>query len=416
MTRPSLLFASPCPPRETGVADYAAGLAPALQEYFDVTLYTGADQISDAALGGLPVLRYGEPVPFARFDHRLYQIGNNPFHHSYIYRDCLRYPGVVDLHEPVIYFLTAGVYYGMPEFFSRLYEIGGAAAVRAMVRLRKQGSHPYDYNEPATLPLNRELLRSGNRIIVHSEHARRMLQPAAPPDARIDCIPLAQRPPLSRTPRPRTETLARLGIPPHAVVLASFGFVAAVKLNHVLCRVTQSFENLHYVMVGAGVDAASLRGDRIHVTGFVGEEEYDDCLAAADLVANLRYPSMGESSAALLRAMQAEKPCVVSKIGWFDELPDYAVLKISAEPDRAEAQLPRAIGVFLQDRRPFDRMARAAAAYVRRKHSAPRVAKEFYRLLCGTASQPAAPSTGRRLPHAAPENSRPAEPHPPEAR
>ena len=47
-----------------------------------------------------------------------------------------------------------------------------------------------------------------------------------------------------------------------------------------------------------------------------------------DLVFNLRYPTNGETSAALIQAMGLEKPCVVTDIGWFSEIPDDAVIKV----------------------------------------------------------------------------------------
>ena len=44
---------------------------------------------------------------------------------------------------------------------------------------------------------------------------------------------------------------------------------------------------------------------------------------------NLRYPYNGESSATLIQSMAMGKICVVSDIGWFSELPDQSVKKVS---------------------------------------------------------------------------------------
>ena len=43
---------------------------------------------------------------------------------------------------------------------------------------------------------------------------------------------------------------------------------------------------------------------------------------------NLRYPYNGESSATLIQCMAMRKPCVVTDIGWFSELPDNCVIKM----------------------------------------------------------------------------------------
>ena len=44
-------------------------------------------------------------------------------------------------------------------------------------------------------------------------------------------------------------------------------------------------------------------------------------LAASDVVVSLRSPTMGETSAAAVRALSLGKPLVVSDVGWFSELP-----------------------------------------------------------------------------------------------
>ena len=75
-------------------------------------------------------------------------------------------------------------------------------------------------------------------------------------------------------------------------------------------------------------------GDRVRITGFVSEAEFDEYLAISDLVVNLRHPVMGVTSAALLRALAFGKPYIVTDIGWFSELPDSVVLKLDVhKPD-----------------------------------------------------------------------------------
>ena len=47
-------------------------------------------------------------------------------------------------------------------------------------------------------------------------------------------------------------------------------------------------------------------------------------MAACDVLVNLRYPTMGETSGSVIRALSLGKPLVVSDVGWFSELPDDA--------------------------------------------------------------------------------------------
>ena len=64
---------------------------------------------------------------------------------------------------------------------------------------------------------------------------------------------------------------------------------------------------------------------------YVPEEELWSLLAACDAVVSLRFPTMGETSAAAVRAFSAGKPVVVSAVGAFTELPDSIT-----EPDVAK--------------------------------------------------------------------------------
>src|SRR4051812_49993379 len=73
-------------------------------------------------------------------------------------------------------------------------------------------------------------------------------------------------------------------------------------------------------MIGMlGLDA------QVQVVGYAPPAAFADYLAAADVCVNLRYPTAGETSAALLRIMGAGLPVLVSDTGAFAELPAAAV-------------------------------------------------------------------------------------------
>ena len=60
-------------------------------------------------------------------------------------------------------------------------------------------------------------------------------------------------------------------------------------------------------------------------------KDFFDAINSCDSVFNLRYPYNGESSASLMQCMLIGKPCVVTDIGWFGELLDDIVYKVSCE-------------------------------------------------------------------------------------
>src|SRR3954463_392871 len=86
-------YYSPLPPSRSGIADYSTLLLPALRERIDIV-----------------VAQPGKRAPAA--DVALYQIGNDPDAHGWIYDALLERPGVVVLHEYVLHHLMAGVTIG----------------------------------------------------------------------------------------------------------------------------------------------------------------------------------------------------------------------------------------------------------------------------------------------------------------
>src|ERR1700689_1710679 len=61
--------------------------------------------------------------------------------------------------------------------------------------------------------------------------------------------------------------------------------------------------------------------------GFAPLQDFNGYLGACDIVLNLRYPTVGESSGTLLRALGMGKAVVVSDVGSFREYPDEICLK-----------------------------------------------------------------------------------------
>src|SRR6202012_539428 len=69
---------------------------------------------------------------------------------------------------------------------------------------------------------------------------------------------------------------------------------------------------------------------------FTPIEDFNGYLGACDIVLNLRYPTVGESSGTLLRALGMGKAVGVSDVGSFREYPDEICLK--APVDASEEQ------------------------------------------------------------------------------
>jgi glycosyltransferase involved in cell wall biosynthesis len=103
-------------------------------------------------------------------------------------------------------------------------------------------------------------------------------------------------------------------------------------------------------------------GDRVEITGFVEADEYDDWLARATCLVQLRRRSHGESSGALVDAIAAGVP-VITSVASAREFPAGVVDIV--EPDAPVAVIASRLELLLADGDRRARMVDAGAEYAR---------------------------------------------------
>lgn len=374
-----LAYFSPMPPDRSGIADYSAELLPHLAKLADVTIFT--DDPGTAQSSGLTV-RPTSDYPHRRreFDLPLYQMGNSAFHES-MYDLLVRYPGVVMLHD---YFLhhfirhhTAGhddwTAYGR----EMAYSLGSDGRDLAQAIHAGRAEAPL-YEEP----LNRRLLDASLGLIVHSRYAAERVsqqQPDVPlaviahlalPDARLD-----------------GDLRARLELPAGTVLFGSFGQITPGKRIDLALqafqRMHRSNPSTHYLLVGEvqpDVDLPALIAacgleNAVHSVGFIADpDEFVSWIHAADVVVNLRQPTVGETSGVAIRAMTAALPLIVFDHGWYSELPDEAAVKTApGDIDALQAAMER-LTASAETRRS---MGAAGLAYIHRHCLPQHVARTY---------------------------------------
>src|SRR5450432_4325786 len=69
----------------------------------------------------------------------------------------------------------------------------------------------------------------------------------------------------------------------------------------------------------------------VRVLGFAPIEDFVGYLGACDIVLNLHFPTVGESSGTLLRSLGLGKAVLVSDVGSFAEYPDEICLKVPVD-------------------------------------------------------------------------------------
>lgn len=307
---------SPLPPCPSGIADYSAALLPSLREYIEVD----------------PVARMEDRFEASSYDALIYQIGNNGWH-TFVYELALRNPGIVVLHEANLHHLMCDLTIRRNRWDLYVEEAaynGGKAAEDYARRVQALEVGP-DYDN---LPMTRRLLEASQGVVVHSRFVGRALreQGYQGPLAVIPhgaWIPEVDRM-AAREELGLTETTPLIGIFGHlkpykriAESLRAFRRLLRLEpsARMLLCGEVHPEFPLPSIIASLGLQAA------VRVTGYTPEEKFVPYLAACDVVLNLRYPTVGETSGTLQRALGLGRAVIVSDIGSFAELPDDVVLK-----------------------------------------------------------------------------------------
>jgi glycosyltransferase involved in cell wall biosynthesis len=356
-------YYSPLPPSRSGIADYSALLLPALRDRVEVVL---AEQ--------------GKRAPHA--DVALYHVGNDPDAHGWILDALNERPGVVVLHEYVLHHLIAGTTIGRGK---------GRAYLDAMERElvvagRLLGLGVLDNllpllweTQPERFPLSGVVLDRATGLIVHSHYVAERAR-AAGYDGPLWQIPHPVWP--MQAVEPATDVD---GDP----LIGCFGFL---NMNKRIPQLLEAFASYRRSRPGARLLLVGGAGERFDVErrlerlgltdgverlDYVPEERMWSLMAACDVLVNLRYPTMGETSGSVIRALALGQSLLVSDVGWFSELPDDAVLKIPVD-DYEVATIEAALSVAVEH---GEMLGTAARAYVEREHALPDVADAYARAL-----------------------------------
>jgi glycosyltransferase involved in cell wall biosynthesis len=165
-----------------------------------------------------------------------------------------------------------------------------------------------------------------------------------------------------------------LGWPRETCVVAAFGQVSYGKRAEVVLEAFARFAAIEpharFMWVGERSREYDLQVQvrrlglvrKVVFTGRVAADALPDYLALADMAINLRFPTTGEASGAVMRLVSCGKPTLVSNIGWFAELPSEVVTKIDVGHSEVES-IATHLARLATDRARYARMSAAAREY-----------------------------------------------------
>jgi glycosyltransferase involved in cell wall biosynthesis len=347
---------SPLPPSDSGIADYVAEQLPHLGRFFDVVTVPA------------------DPPSRPDVDLDLYHVGNSPGH-AYVYRAALARPGVVVLHDWSVHHLVLAETVERGDVAGYLREMRRAHGEAGTFVGRQVARALGGDLLPALYPLNDRLLEASLAVVGLTDHV------AARARLRLRGRPVLHLPHHVSLPSlpGREEARRRLGLPADAFLVTAPGLATVSKGLDVAIRSVARLRKAHpkmLLVVAGGVDPRLPLGQWLReaglgdtrVTGRLDLDSFVAHLVAADVILALRFPSHGEISGALLRALGAGRPALVTAgTPAADEFPEGVVVPVdpgALEEEELVAFLDR----LAADPHLRERVGRAARGYVEEHH------------------------------------------------
>jgi glycosyltransferase involved in cell wall biosynthesis len=416
-----LAFLSPLPPSPTGVADYAAEVLALLAERHAIDVFHAQETV-DAARLPEPGAVHPASTFLARhrerpYDLAVYQMGNG-LAHAFLYEVMDRVPGLLVLHDLVLHHSRARMFLDSPAVRAYAEDPSNAerraAARPALQAYRDEVAYAYPRQAgrldavhletvgdllPYAYPLFRRPAAGARLVAVHNAYMAEAVRDEVPGTEVVRVPMMAAEAAVSDG--ERAALRARLGLGPEDLVIGSYGLLTREKRIDTVIRAAEraaaALPRLRHLLVGPVPDAPRLERllarsgltAQAVVTGRVPFPELPAHIAAADLVAHLRYPTARETSAALLRVLAQGRATVLSDLEHLADIPADAVVRADVADE--EGELTRAILRLAARPQERERLGRAAAAFIRREHSPARCREGYEAAIARARARPDPP-------------------------
>ncbi len=394
---PHVAYFSPLQPVPSGISQYSEDLVPWLARAVRLDLFVDgytpllADTLRPARI------RQARRYRPTRYDATLIHMGNSPAH-NYMVPVATAQPHILVLHDIVLHHLMvwrAVQARGGRETYRREMRARYGVAGEHVAALVLRGQNP---NAMFEYPLNEDLIRAARLVVTHSPSSAAWVERLVP-GTQTRIVPMGV------PPFPRHDAAAareRLGIGRDTFVVLSLGHVNPFKrmpaVFRALRRLADDVPDVLLLMAGGDSPnydvprLARFAGVERYVRrlGYVADDALPDIFAASDVCVNLRYPTAGETSAAVLRLLSAGLPVIVTDTGAFSDFPDDAVLKVA--PDAFEGETLIAFLRALATDAPLRRAAgENGRAYALREHGMRRVTEQWLAVIGEVTGRTLAP-------------------------
>lgn len=379
-------FITPWPPQATGIGDYTYDLVAGLQQLgLSISVFTDAKEPRKIEGVSLREVKEISKEELANYDVVVFQMGNNTQFHLYMIDMIKEFGGIVHLHDMVLHHIMAWTTWmqGNSSAYMALIEKWyGKDIAELCERMMQQGRMPWDSELVTEIPLCEEVIQYADMCIVHSNFAKRFLKTALP-QIRVSQIDQVYQNLDIKVDAQKPRKKFQIGV---------FGGVDPQKHVELVIESLANLynsENIDFTLHIVGSVAEGCR-DIVDLTkqlgiakyvkfhGRVNEARFHELMQCVDLMVALRFPTMGETSAVVMKAMQLGIPVVVNDIGWYSELPDFVV---KLEVSKTLEQLTTTLNRMLTDDDYYQTISGKTRAYANDHLSFDKVIQDYAALL-----------------------------------
>jgi len=379
-----IAYFSPLNPQKSGISDFSEEW---LTQFVDIRNEVGMDidiftskPITNVYLKEKFTVRRIDEMDESiseRYPIKIYHIGNNTEAHEQIVEKFFRFSGILEIHDISLHNMVVGMTVAKNNIADYLklidYSHGKRGLNIAKDYFKKGGEMPWE-RDSLEMTMNKHLIDKAQAVIVHSDFAKQMVK-AVNQDVPVITIPLHTVDIIDNCQKDRESAKKRLKINDKRLIFASFGFATPTKRIISILKALKKFKKKNsfflYIIVGEVRDKkinSAIRNfnlsENVIVTGYTSLDVFKDYMLACDVAINLRYPTQGESSAAVHRLLGMGKPIIVTDIGAFQEYLDNVVIKVRFD-DHEVDDIYKALCTLTNDEKLREQYSQNAIAYAK---------------------------------------------------
>jgi glycosyltransferase involved in cell wall biosynthesis len=385
---------TPLSPLHSALVDLMEGLLPSLAEVYDITLVTDGSYQPTTQLCQpdshpcVPWISYDQFQAHPQdYDLVIYQLGDEPNVHGYMFHALHRYPGLLFLHDLVLHHAIAELTLnrGDPDAYiaEMRYSYGDEGERLARQVMSGQGEMLFN-----RYPLVERVLDSSLGVIVTNHYMCERIR-ALRPEIPVRCLPLYFHLPQGwPTDFCGAASRRSLGLE-RCPVVATFGLFNSQKRLEVSLqafkRLLRRYPTAVYLLVGAQITDVGLQAkldalglqNNVRLTGWLDAVDFVKYMFVTDVAVQLRYPHIGGTPYTPIRLLGLGVPTIISDIEPLADFPPDSVVRIAPETPDEEALLFAAVDYLLGHRDVARAMAARAQAYVAVEHSLARTSEQI---------------------------------------